>query len=544
MQEYVDSAAFTGALTTITLDKSVDTIYSTCVPNRVDGVSVTWYRLSGVGGDPLGVGLIAGLVRKLYKDVDVLELPGGRGWLMVLTRYLAEESTGSVDPANSLAQIVAWWSDNEDFTGQKVVGPFLLVDGCQCWSVDQGIRLWVGVPGVVCVENDEGNDYDMYVYYAVDECDLGHTRPSVPTGTPTSIGTSTPSDILRDDISKRDYNTELTRLEFEPGIAVKRFALSEFLTAVQTEYAEVTGMDPSSPASSGRRQLTAEDDWTPDTAFSGTLLGPVRFFFADTSTGTTTLLDFFDYYTTADLRLADPAPVTCGTSLGELSLYTAQIGGSSSGVREATPAAAVRVKGSGHGLWRGRAMQGGVFYHSAARTASYLTVSGKDFVLANLHKTTYVSPDQIAEGGNQMFTYNDGTTKTDPHVQWVDPDPVQMPDGTWWVAAGVGSIGYLSAFLGTPDEGCAGAAEVVKTGSNRLFTDTMTLPPPPMLAEARPSAALTPNLKSFARPKTAHLESVALTQSESTSSGATYTALPADAYIAKLRSRVIAAGNQ
>lgn len=453
LQQYVD-ATLAGTSPSIYLQiDGFTTKFTECdVPQRITGHAVTWYQLSrgaSVSASGAGPGAVAnptpaatkqvaaaGTVYELIKDVHVVELPG-LGWLMVAARYIYDATTTTVDASSSMGQIIAWWSPNEDFHSRGLVGPFLLVDGAQCVSDDQALRLWVGVPSVAVVDDGVGS-YDLYLYYQVESCGLGQRGAAV-------------TSLLYDDIEPADYQSETNALGVDStralgvawgAIGVKRLALETLMSAVSDE---LLGADT----------WTDEAAWRPSSALDGDLLGLVRLWFADNSgtaePGALSVRPFFTQYDEESVHFADAVGTTCGHAPRTLGLWLVANASShpdAQPIKEAVAAdpatGTTGTRGSGHGLWRGRGLPTGALLADGSTSITELSILGRDFVFAPIDASTNLSPDQIAESTSSNIL--------------LDPDPVQLADGSWWCMAGaIGSsgMGNTQAWAGLPSDGCA-----------------------------------------------------------------------------------------
>lgn len=441
--QFIDSQTWTttGSFTSpILVDKRYDYVYSTCVWYHLssDNFQVTWERLLDTNGTTDRVTTAAGTARVVYKDIDVIELPNNMGWLMVLARYIVDINAMSIDQSNSIAQIVAWWSQTPDFAGDQIYGPFLLVDSLNAWSKDQTVRLWLGVPGVEFVKEDDG-DYQIYVYYVVEECGLGYS----------GLGTAGLGSYLRDTLTRAEYEAGLRAMNFQAGVAVKRIELNDLAKMVNTEWLNYRFFTP------GVFTYTDEATWPGTSLVGGELLGGVRLWFFDgplLPTLAYPVRSFFDDYPSLQVQLVDPAPARCGLDIEDHSLYFAVVRNGATATIAPFPATSTAL-GSGHGLWRARAMPDGQLLNYGGM--SIITTAGKDFALANQVAMTNISPDQIVEGVSAT-------------VADIDPDPVWTRSG-WWVASGNNTL--LSAFEGRRWDGCGTWEDALYGGTTPFSYD-------------------------------------------------------------------------
>lgn len=197
---------------------------------------------------------------------------------------------------------------------------------------------------------------------------------------------------------------------------------------------------------------------------------------------------FFEDHDFKSLRHADPAPFRCGESATDFSLFVTVLDSQAYGKHTDLAPATTTSLGSGHGLWRGRSIPDST---ALVYTVSpldetvrrhILTTFGKEFLCADQDASTSAtgtrtSADQVAESGDFTSTNNqlpDGTTMPQKHY-WLDPDPIELADGTWCVSAGA----YIPLFdgdgrtigathgdfvyrAGDAADGCADAASLLR----------------------------------------------------------------------------------
>lgn len=476
---YLDSSSLT---LPIVVDIGLPSqLFETCIPTEVDEAAVTYAvltQLSDLSASPPVEGAWEYETRYLfaqYKDPSVVAVPsdyvsskGFTGWIMVVARYLVPRTEGSSfdEPAEgdaamspipdtSFAQIVAWWSDTPDFTGKNTIGPFLLVDGANAWEDGEYVRLWLGTPGVAILPSDsEQGAYDLFVYYSADPTIRGYFGPDYET--------------LTDLVKQSAYSRALSRAGFQPGVGCKRISLKTLMDAVDYE--------KTNEKSDDRFRHTDTDVWNPSSALEGTLLGGVRIWLPEGRRRGLghSVRSFFADYDWRYLRFADPAPTLCGTETDSLSLYLAinQRDLPYGTVAMDPYPATLSELGSGHGLWRGRAISDGtVLAYSATvlgETHTYRIVAtfGKDFLCATQDSVANISPDQLMESKNYA-SYNPviadtGTPMPTMHI-WIDPDPVLLDDGTVRVSGGAAvpsggsALGDYTAYVGDAATACESA---------------------------------------------------------------------------------------
>lgn len=419
-----------------------DVAFQTQVPTRKQNMEWEVVVL-----DPTGAETIETLTLEVvYKDPCVVELPNGDGWLMVLSRYRMDpDRASSMSPGLSLGDIVAWWSDTPDFRGEAVVGPFLLVDSLNAWpsTAEIPLRLWLGTATAAVVE--EGGTRWLMVYYTVEPNALGDADPYLDV-----IGGAAYAELLAD---------------FTPGVAAKAINYNALMLRIRAEYVR------------GEPTLTREDsvshlslsyfpeDYYGFSDIDGELLGAIRVWLFEASPGyPRRVRAFTSVYSDDDEggggapQWVDPAAAVCDD---HLSLYLAAL--LSPDEKEAERSGAIVIysaaesdtgMGSGHGLWRVRAVRDGLLLHDADTDSLTIATFGKDFLAAPLEEDEdgYLhSPDQIAEG--------------EAGVGWKDPDPVQLVTGDWAVYGQDNSSADapLSLFLGDSDDGCSTAADLYST---------------------------------------------------------------------------------
>lgn len=412
-----------------------------------------------------------------YKDPCVIQLPEVQiagwpypgGWLMILGRYLmtasdeAQTAAPSPNPDNSLASIVAWWCDSPDFVGEKLIGPILLVDGAYSWDNDVYLRLWIGTPGATVVQAGDGS-YELLLFYSVDESALGY------------VGTSGSTD-LNDKLTESEYRAALDAMAFEPGIASKRIGL-EYLSnvLVYEEYYVDSDGDRVYP-------FSTEEDWQPDyLSLLGPLLGGIRIWLPDgRRVGHMHAVRPFSEDYPANIRYADPAALRTGTE-DDLASVSLMVATNVTGVGvDITPATASDL-GTGHGLWRCRALLDGTLLYNSAKGVRVVATFGKDFLVAtpDPDASTQVSPDQIVEDGTDTshnwtcYDLNGGTADyvVGTHIR-LDPDVVKLEDGSVRLLSGATLVdvsvaagdrypdGDLNMLSGTASDCTATAADLL-----------------------------------------------------------------------------------
>lgn len=273
--------------------------------------------------------------------------------------------------------------------------------------------------------------------------------------------------------------------------------------------------------------------------------------------GVRSVVPFSDVYSISNHLFRAPAPLLCGNDPTQLHMYFAVVLTSSA---DMPIAATSRSLGTGHGIWHGRALNDNPSVPNASTGGHEHMRFGRDFICAPPHADANVSPDQVAESHYEPDP-NKPTYPRETFLQvlYIDPDPVQLNDGTFWVAAGGGGF---RAFGGDEADGCADASDAWdvtfpeifpkdEIGDIRIHRTPTGVPP----LQSRVVSHTSPRSPAFTRGRFISSQSATANvprgdgsalpaQSESTASSATPAALPADAYIAKLRSRAIAVGNQ
>lgn len=419
-----------------------------------------------------------------YKDPHVLQLPNG-DWLMLMARYRMYDGA-TPGHNNSLSDIIGWYSDTPDFESEGVIGPFLLVEDTHCWSETMDYRLWLGVPAAVTVLGDAGL-HELLVYYAVDECDNGYH--------PDGVGPSG----LQDNVSQADYDSALDREGFVTGMACKRILLRDLLERVESEKRAHSFNPRAFP-------YTTEDDWTPysydpaNAAVEGDLLGRVRFWFSDGWNGSDRAVRTFEeVYSTSNLRFRAPAPMVCGSAEDRVHLYFAVVLTSDTDLPHL---ASTTGLGSGHGIWHGASPPGFTFVNSDLGSIEVLT-AGRDFICAPVSASDNRSPDQIAESyrtwpvvkmpstpGAGASPSGTLSSYTGDRILYIDPDPVQLSDGSVWVAAG--GDGF-TAFEGAETDGCVLPED---TWADRAYPDD------PLYLRGRRSARMIASPSAVPTPQT------------------------------------------
>lgn len=409
-------------------------VFNTCVPHRKSDQPWDYdYLVLDATTGVISTETQPGNFNVEYKDPQIVKLPEGYGWLMVLSRYRATPTgTPETGVSLSLGDIVAWWCPTADFDCTSV-GPFLLVDSLRAWP-GATIRLWLGTAGAALVGDQ------LLVYYTVEKNYNGSDSPQF--------------DFLVDGPT---YETTLTDAGFSPGVAVTSISWATLWSAITDEQ--------SAPGT-----WTTESTWnqtalpTSSGAIACTPLGKIQVWVAQNAGTVRAFEDVYDGggVATNIPEWADPAPMVCD---GNLSLYLAGIpGGAATGsvYPFGSPGGGSHgphMRGSGHGLWRCRAIADGFLLWAGGGLS--VATFGVDFVVARLSilERSGVSPDQIAQD-----------TAT---IHYVDPDPVQLPDGSWRVYAGKGSL-PMQFFAGQPDDGCATADDLELVDAADLLSDSTT----------------------------------------------------------------------
>lgn len=337
------------------------------------GQGLTALRSTGIPSQTAARTLDGVNAMAVYKDVHVLELKNGAGWLMLLARYHSPAGSvlgpggGNADPRTSLAAIVGYWCGDASFTA-NVKGPYFLVNR---YGEFPDVPLWLGVPAACELEVD-GVDY-LYVYYTAD-LDM----------------TGTGDDEQANGVAPPDW---------APGTRAKRIDTrflpwgNSFATAFEK------GLLPAS---------TDEERWdsaTADEEVDGEYLGKVYIWVATgapwsagddpAALGNTLMWNKF-----SNLKDVESVPVTVDSR--PLLFFSANNNGAST-----TPTG----NKNGWGLWR-----------AACGPRTTGRELGMDFAVHPLGPAG-ASPDRIikSEGLERL---------------WLDPDPVRLRGGDWLAFAG------------------------------------------------------------------------------------------------------------
>ena len=388
-----------------------------------------------------------------YQDPHILELPRGMGYLMVMAEYLAQSPWGEraleiwtwIDAddegevltpsrSNGASTILAYWSSSPDFGEHEVTGPVWVVARSQPWPApDSGdtALAWLGVPAS-CVLTVDGVEY-LYVYFvaelssfegdAVDNSALNENlhgiyvrrlrlehvmsalgAPWMADGTDEGNGhdESIEQDLSRDPDTRVGVTSETSfRI---PTFVPPDPAVNMSETPLPLDF-ELPSIDWTDEAS---WDLSIESHLLP-----GENLGKVRIWVATGDVfpdgGDPKTLDqgntqFEQYY--RNVKTVDPTPVV---SEGQLVLYfCANTGGSGTSLM------------FGYGIWCAGAV---------ASTATY--DYGLDFTVYPVDLTTDTGERNLVAAG----TYD--ATDYSMETGRLDPDPAQLPDGSWIVATGV-----------------------------------------------------------------------------------------------------------
>lgn len=337
----------------------------------------------------------------LYKDPSVVELPDG-SWLMLLARVRFYDGDNA-DHTNSLGDIVAWWSPDPTFASDQVVGPLLVVDSlCALpltayvggtpvsdpYGVIPGsaVRLWLGVPGGVVDPQQE----ELLVYYVAEKNAEPASRPKMDAYAPGAT-----------------YEVALADADFTQGIYLKRIQLADLQERIAAELGNpFTYTAESSATGFGRLAV-----------IPGTLEGRVAIWSSafEAEFGLATHFDAIFKSRAggrAVLKLADPQPTWTNTE--GLALVFAAVYNEEGGAKESDVHAA-----SGHGIWRAAAVDGS---------------NGAEFDIGG---------DLLGGSGG----WDDQIVAADGGSQYLDPDPVQLDDGSWVVYVGQNDQGGQSSPL-------------------------------------------------------------------------------------------------
>lgn len=383
-----------------------------------------------------------------YKDTHVLEIPGGRGWMMILTRVRAAIGLDEGDtPGHCLSDLVFWWCDNPSFKGSLLVGPFQLVDSLRAWPGELPIRLWLGTASAVVTQRD---GIEMLVVYTSAEAN----RPNV----------EQPPYKVDDDVSIDQYGTMLDAADFSGAcVAVIALSLSTILYRIRTEVLHMRA--------TGQTRYTDESTWTSSTAPPCTPLGRIRVF-VQWSDGV--FREFEDVYRSGTLddpdatwpTFADPAAAACD---GRISLYASTlVDGQLVGVSVTMAPARALSLGSGHGIWRLRDVREGDTFNAV------LLSDGGTVPITAGFATCFVVARPVITEPDAGLRSPDQICESDANFVRMDPDPTRTPSGAWRVNVGTNLLvdnqfDPLTQFVGSSDDGCALAEELwTESAGSRL----------------------------------------------------------------------------
>lgn len=374
-----------------------------------------------------------------YKDVHVLELRGGLGYLMVASRYASTTEVfgpvtgipGGKSPGqqDSSAAILGWWSADAAFDSPDVRGPVFLVSRVQ--NVDgTPAFVWLGVPAAV--EVDEGGVKMVYLYYTAESSNYlpppGVPEPSRATfvsGTRlrtvrlqdllnafgVEVPVESPIDLAAAGVGWHPNGPDLTKLIVEPPRFIPRGLEPESAqlkgAAVFNESlwsAAGVGLVPGTDRGKVRIWVATGDVWQTG---DGDLTATTR--------GNTLLWDYCN-----EIKDVDAVPVWAGW---QLCLYVAA---NQDKDRAKTPLV-------GYGIWRAAAIPGNV-------TDDF----GIDMVVFPFDRATWV---EGAEGERDIVAVSEAADTG--YALRLDPDPLQLPTSAadWLVCSG-GGVMVLNAVYG------------------------------------------------------------------------------------------------
>lgn len=385
----------------------------------------------------------------------VLRMPDESGWLMVMQRQRTLTTAGLVstgaETEETLSDVIAYYCESSSFTGD-VHGPILLVDSLDALP-DQKVRLWLGFASAtfaVDPSDTENIDPDLFVYFAAEFTDHGYLRAEdnlvksyddalfdwVNGSTSLSewMRLTCPSERPYNGKEMDEYDRVNTFMMSVGGIGCKRISwavLKNWLGAAQA------GVYPD------------QSTWTLSTArgIDTKNLGLVRLWIADhsweTPLGTFYAVDSFrrvfpagpDGSDIGIQKTTDPAPITASDS-GQMTLYFTALKGQAAATYDPTtypwPDASEDL-GQGHGIWRAAAIPSGKYLYLEDLGEVLTSVFGVDFVSATWDwDATLPSPagdsDDLVAPSDARTTGIYGAEGT-----FGDPDPVELPDGSWAV---------------------------------------------------------------------------------------------------------------
>jgi hypothetical protein len=379
-----------------------------------------------------------------YQDVQVLELPRGMGWLMLLVRYLGEvEWTGNGRTQNnSVGSVVGYWCAEPSFTSPDIRGPYWLVGRNHSADGVNQDPVWLGVPAA-CILQDGGLEY-LYIYFAAEltsfsTSDGGISEDSATTTSHGFVGgTWAPRTRLRTFTGAAGvewvapsvdftYETLVVGTIVQASRLLGRGASASYMASVHLRETEElrAARDREKTLTHASIVDTYGDDlleyitWTDEATWDlsnenlllpGTNLGKVRVWVAtgspfwpgdDPATNPNSNTEFEDYYTA--VKLVDAVPVLTDTGL--VLYFSANQGpGATTGKY-------------GYGVWCAVAVP-------KDSTSAY----GLDFA---------VYPSEMDSDTGEHDVVFAGVNDADRMLRGgLDPDPVQLPDGTWVVALG------------------------------------------------------------------------------------------------------------
>lgn len=390
-------------------------IQSTCIPRyrHDDAFSYVRFDYSQEGG---WLGFLEDQMVIQHGGVCVVELPDEQGWLMVLQRrrmpgvsdaegFNTVENRAADARAITFSDIVCYWAPDSTFT-EGIEGPYWLVDACDAWRTAEDpdspitcngspMRFRTGVPGVAIVGDE------LFIYYPVDQSGFFAPEADAVAG----------GDKYGDCLDPKG-------LDFHAGIGLKRIRIEDLLSA-----------DPGDDSEWDYLKYRADEPV--DYTVPGIVCGLVRVWVDENErnpVGAVTAFTEVDFGKAAGVSFIDPAPVVCGETIV---LFTAVTKGADSS----------HQLDAGMGLWRltsipPRAVL--VDANGAPLTIEY----GVDFIAR--------PSDWIAD-----IVREEGVNKEGQPVysEWQNPDPVQLPDGSWRVYTS-GPDGWMHVWVGEEDDGC------------------------------------------------------------------------------------------
>ena len=303
------------------------------------------------------------------------------------------------------------------------------------------MRAWLGVPSLAFVTADSQSTPSLFVYYqAESNHGLGYAYDATGTATGVEAVTAPPfKTTVASALSTSGADTSAS--DYDAAIARSG---SDELRGVWAKRIDVVGGARTGSILDLLGSPTAEDTWTQRDAVPGELLGRVRVWVAQPghSPNVRRFESAFNTLSSGGVEyppwLADPVAVTAGfgTDAEQLCLYFAANPDqalTSSGVINAG-ASGTNAVPNRHGLWRGAAVPEDTrlaVLVGGATTGTVFAVLGRDFVVRPPGGTDPLG-DCVKPSSGPSGYY------------WYDPDPVELPDGSWRVYSGHNFAGGTS----------------------------------------------------------------------------------------------------